>query len=99
MMIPKGWALYKADFVNIAMGISDELGEVILVRDAEQAKVWHKLAIEVKSSLDTPPFSVKGKGRTFEEALQDASLQAEGLLNLSDAMEQYMELDDDILFR
>jgi hypothetical protein len=96
MTIPRGWALYKADFANVAMGIDDELGEVILVRDAEQAKIWRKLSIEVKSPLDAPPFSVKGKGRTFEEALHEARLMAEGLINLSDAMKQYMELDDDI---
>jgi hypothetical protein len=85
-----------ADFANAEIGNEGALGEVVLVRDPEQAIVWRKIVDKIKSSIDRPPLFVRGKGRTFTEALIDANSIADGLAELKTIEKMFDEVYDDI---
>ena len=72
MDIPKGWSFYSADFSRQAMGTSN-FGNVMLIRDTEEQKRWHKLPESVKDCTEEcPPLYVYGQGANIENAIAAA---------------------------
>jgi len=76
MKILKGWRFSSADFSIQASGCENVKGSVMLIRDPEQRKRWHKMSEEEKDSEHGPPLYVFGSGLTFDGALRFANNEA-----------------------
>jgi hypothetical protein len=69
---PYGWSFQSADFSLQAHG-KNCYGTVTFIRNDEERELWHKLADDVKESVNCPELYVTGRGATIEEAVADAN--------------------------
>ena len=78
--IESGWRFVSADFSVRAARDNNADGSVLLVRDPESKKAWHRIHRDVYSSddfpNDGPELYVSGSGKTIEEAVAMANKAA-----------------------
>lgn len=73
MDIEKGWVLSTADFSMVAAWKYSETGTVNLVRVKDDLNAWLKLTADEREEYE---IYATGRGKTFEEALVNANLEA-----------------------